>query len=206
MQLAMRASPCRWSTPGATWTTAETLQAAAPPPPPPWTCSPTPRPTHAGSGGFGCGSGRVDGPRPWPLSPPPDAAADAPSGPGLQDSSQPLLIRSRVAGLDAVTEVMLRIESAGSAFGRTQLLRLEPFVVVSNRTGVPMQLLQCRVREGTAASQADAEGAAIAAAARAVEQSAMCVSHVYMVILCFKQQQQRFDALCASCCCFLEVS
>ena len=105
--------------------------------------------------------------------PPPDAAGAA--SPGLQDSSQPILIRSQVVGLDLVTEVMLRIEGAGSGFGRTQLLRLEPFLVVSNRTGMPMQLLQCRVCLPKTARQADAEGAAIAAAAKAVEQSAMYV-------------------------------
>lgn len=107
--------------------------------------------------------------------PPPEATDTLTATSGLQDSNQPLLIRSMVVGLDTVTEVMLRIEGAGSGFGRTQLLRLEPFVVLSNRTGLPMQLLQCCVRAPKSTTQADAEGSAIAAAARAVEQSALYV-------------------------------
>lgn len=91
-----------------------------------------------------------------------------------------------------MTEVLLHITPVGQGFGRTQLLRVEPLVVVSNRTGVPMQLLQCRVRHAREeeravaqrAERAAAEGAAIAAAAQAVRQYAQYVYKEGMGFVC----------------------
>ncbi|GAB4822340.1 hypothetical protein N2152v2_009386 [Parachlorella kessleri] len=57
-------------------------------------------------------------------------------------NAQPLLIQARVPEFGAVYEVLARLEI--SQFKNSQVLRLEPHMVVSNRTSVPLQLLQCR--------------------------------------------------------------
>ncbi|KAK9834254.1 hypothetical protein WJX81_000411 [Elliptochloris bilobata] len=64
---------------------------------------------------------------------------------GTEDmEARPALIRAAVPAWGALYELVARLELLGSDFERTLALRLEPRVVLSNRTGVPLQLLQPR--------------------------------------------------------------
>ncbi len=55
---------------------------------------------------------------------------------------EPVLIRARSKPDGSQHEVTARIEGAGSGFQRCMVLRLEPHLVVSNRTGHTLHLLQ----------------------------------------------------------------
>lgn len=68
-------------------------------------------------------------------------AAATPAVGNLQNA-QPVLLRAEVRENNVVYEVIARLEV--TAFKNSQVLRLEPHVVVTNRTAVPLQLLQCR--------------------------------------------------------------
>eukprot|EP00884_Botryococcus_braunii_P010316 jgi/Botrbrau1/19286/Bobra.0073s0029.1 len=57
-------------------------------------------------------------------------------------SVRPVLIRARMPSWGAVAEVVARLEVVGSSFERTMALRLEPYCVVTNLTGIPLQLMQ----------------------------------------------------------------
>ncbi|KAK9819963.1 hypothetical protein WJX72_004515 [[Myrmecia] bisecta] len=69
------------------------------------------------------------------------------SGVGQQSESfntKPVLIRARVRTWGTLHEVVARLDMAGGNFERTLALRLEPHIVISNCTGIPLQLMQYR--------------------------------------------------------------
>lgn len=80
----------------------------------------------------GSGSGRGNG----------DAAGTVDT---LQ-SAEPVLIQAEARDYGVVYEVTARLEI--SPFKNSQVLRLEPHVVITNRTSVPLQVLQCRPAAG----------------------------------------------------------
>lgn len=83
------------------------------------------------------------------------AAAEQMEGDGLR-GVRPVLIRAWCRQERMVREVIARLEV--TPYRNSQLLRLEPHVVASNRTEVPLQLLLCTMMlEGSAASVAGAE-------------------------------------------------
>ncbi len=71
---------------------------------------------------------------------PPDQTA--PPAPLPSQDARPVLIRALTPEFGQVHEVVARMES--TSFQMSHVLRLEPHIIVSNRTGVPLQLLQCR--------------------------------------------------------------
>ncbi|KAL4447306.1 hypothetical protein ABPG77_007339, partial [Micractinium sp. CCAP 211/92] len=96
----------------------------------------------------------------------PDGAGNGATSQQLQADSlqgaRPVLLRALVREEGLVHEVVATLDV--SAFGTSQVLRLEPHVVVSNRTSVPLQLLQSRL--DFIAPQAAAGGAAAGGLAR----------------------------------------
>ena len=58
------------------------------------------------------------------------------------ESAQPVLIQAEVRHYGVVYEVIARLEV--TQFRNSQVLRLEPHIVITNRTAVPLQILQCR--------------------------------------------------------------
>ncbi|KAL4443584.1 hypothetical protein ABPG75_011321 [Micractinium tetrahymenae] len=86
--------------------------------------------------------------------------------------ARPTLVRALVREDGLVHEVVARLEV--SAFGTSQVLRLEPHVVVSNRTSVPLQLLQSRldlIAPPAAAGGARPSGAVVAEGGSSFSQS-----------------------------------
>ena len=67
-------------------------------------------------------------------------------------SAEPVLIQAEAREYGVVYEVTARLEI--SPFKNSQVLRLEPHVVITNRTSVPLQLLQCRPVAGQPAPAA----------------------------------------------------
>ncbi len=63
---------------------------------------------------------------------------------GEELEARPVLVRAAVPAWGALYELVARLELLGADFERTLALRLEPRAVLSNRTGVPLQLLQPR--------------------------------------------------------------
>jgi hypothetical protein len=59
-------------------------------------------------------------------------------------------------------EVVARPEAAGVAYSRTTVLRLEPALVVSNRTGYELRLLQPQAMQPGAGGGGSGAGAACA--------------------------------------------
>ncbi|KAL4527774.1 hypothetical protein Ndes2437A_g02912 [Nannochloris sp. 'desiccata'] len=74
-----------------------------------------------------------------------DAVDTTGSGTGSVDTlqnAQPVLIQAEAREYGVVYEVTARLEI--TPYRNSQVLRLEPHVVITNRTAVPLQILQCR--------------------------------------------------------------
>ncbi|KAK9864527.1 hypothetical protein WJX84_002714 [Apatococcus fuscideae] len=57
-------------------------------------------------------------------------------------NTKPVLLRAPVQEWGVMYEVVARLELVGGGFERTMVLRLESHVILSNRTGVPLQVMQ----------------------------------------------------------------
>ncbi|KAK9908805.1 hypothetical protein WJX75_003140 [Coccomyxa subellipsoidea] len=57
-------------------------------------------------------------------------------------NTKPVLIRARIPEWGTVHEIVARLELVGGGFERTLALRLEPQLVITNHTGIPLQLAQ----------------------------------------------------------------
>jgi hypothetical protein len=57
--------------------------------------------------------------------------------------TSPWLLRAHIGGTQQIHEVVVSLVPCTGAFGRSQLLKLDPHIVVTNLTGLPLQLRQC---------------------------------------------------------------
>ena len=53
------------------------------------------------------------------------------------------ILRAHISGTQQIHEAVVSVASCTGAFGRSKLLKLEPHIIISNLTGLPIQLLQC---------------------------------------------------------------